>query len=218
MMVKPGNLNTTAPDFILEELTRGNEKAFNFIFRQYYKQMGQFAFSIVKDQGSAESICQEVFVKLWEKRKELSDVSNLNSYLARMVRNQCIDFLRKEKSNSKRYSALKVIESDNTTEEEILKNEFEEKLLNSMMRLPGRCREAIELSRFDGLSNREIAQRMQISVKGVEALIGRSLKFLRIELHEFLPSFSLNKQKNGPTLLLSLFLSKLKKLQLSHLD
>jgi RNA polymerase sigma-70 factor (ECF subfamily) len=127
-----------------------------------------------------------------------------------MVRNQCVDFLRKEKSSSKMYAALRMEESGNTTEEQISLNEFEEKLLKSIMNLPERCRKAMEMSRFEGFSNKEIAQQMQISVKGVEALIGRSLKLLRVELREFLPSLSSEKHGNKASILFSVLLSKLR--------
>ena len=201
-------------NFILEELKRGNERAFDYIFNHYYKLLSQFSYSFVKDQDTAESLVQEVFIKLWEKRENLGEVSNIVSHLMGMARNQCIDFLRKEKSNSKLYLSLQPDKSENTTEEEISKNEFEEKLLKSILKLPGRCREAIEMSRFDGLSNKEIAQKMQISVKGVEALIGRSLKLLRTELQEFLPSFSERNKKNGGVVLFTQFLKQLKILRI----
>lgn len=209
-MIEPAFDKVNTTNFILEELKKGNERAFDFVFRQYYKVLSQFSYSFVKEQIAAESIVQDVFIKLWERREVLGDISNLQSYLLGMVKNQSIDFLRQEKSNSRKYLNLKVAESANTTEEQVSINEFEEKLLKSIMKLPDRCREAIEMSRFEGLPNKEIARQMQISVKGVEALIGRSLKLLRVELSEFLPSDTLAKHKNRPTVLFSLLLTRLK--------
>lgn len=196
--------------FILEELRKGNERAFDFIFREYYKSLSQFSYSIVKEQTAAESIVQDVFIKLWERRDTIENVTNLHSYMMVMVRNQCVDFLRKEKSSSKMHTALRIEKSGNTTEEQIFVNEFEEKLLKSIMNLPERCRKAMEMSRFEGFSNKEIAEQMQISVKGVEALIGRALKLLRVELSEFLPSFSSERSGNKASILFSVLLSKLR--------
>ena len=197
--------------FILNELQKGNERAFDLIFKEYYKSLSQFSYSFIKDQDKAESLVQEVFVKLWEKRKNLTIIDNLLSYLMVMVRNISIDYLRKEKTSLKVYKKTRPEESVNTTEEQVSKNEFEEKVLKSVMKLPERCRIAFELSRFDSLTNKEIAEEMKISVKGVEALIGRSLKLLRSELVEFLPSVTVRKSKGG-TVLFSLFLNRLKKL------
>jgi len=208
-MIDQGH-NRANTAFILEELRKGNERAFDFIFREYYKPLVQFSYSIVKEQTAAESIVQDVFIKLWERRETIENVTNLLSYMMVMVRNQCVDFLRKEKSSSKMYAALRMEESGNTTEEQISLNEFEEKLLKSIMNLPERCRKAMEMSRFEGFSNKEIAEQMQISVKGVEALIGRALKLLRVELSEFLPSFASEKPGNKASILFSVLLSKLR--------
>lgn len=191
--------------FILNELRKGNSRAFDFIFNEYYTSLSRFAFSFVKDQDKAENLVQEVLIKLWEKRENLTNIDNLGSYLMTMVRNQSIDLIRKEKASSKVFLNLHPEESANTTEEQISKNEFEEKLLQSLLKLPERCRMAFEMSRFDGISNKDIAEKMEISVKGVEALIGRSLKLLRTELEEFLPS----SQKGKSAVLFSLFLNRL---------
>jgi len=198
--------------FILNELQEGNERSFKFIFHEYYAPLCRFSFSFIKDQDKAQSIVQEVFIKLWEKRTSLINIENLMSYLMSMVRNQSIDYLRKEKSNAKAYLKIGADESVNTTEEQIAKNEFEEKLLYSLQKLPERCRIAFEMSRFDGYKNKEIAQKMKISVKGVEALIGRSLKLLRTELEEFLPSAASKNQNNNGPILFSLFLNRLKRI------
>jgi RNA polymerase sigma-70 factor (ECF subfamily) len=210
--------NISNQQFILDELQKGNERAFNSIFKQYYKPLCQFSYSFIKVQDTAENLVQEVFAKLWEKRENITNIDNLLSYLMGMVRNQSIDFLRKEKTNSKIFNNLRLEKSENTTEEQISKNEFEEKLLKSIMNLPERCRTAIEMSRLEGLSNKEIAQKMEISVKGVEALIGRSLKLLRSELQEFLPSFSEKNKKRGGSVLFSLFLNRLKSFEMSSVS
>lgn len=191
--------------FILRELQKGSSRAFDFIFNEYYASLSRFAYSFVKDQDKAENLVQEVFIKLWEKRDNLANIENLGAYLMSMVRNQSIDSIRKEKASSKAVLNLHPEESGNTTEEQISRNEFEEKLLQSLLKLPERCRMAFEMSRFDGIPNKEIAQKMEISVKGVEALIGRSLKLLRTDLEEFLPS----SQKGRGAVLFSLFLSRL---------
>lgn len=198
--------------FILAELQKGNERAFDFVFNEYYSSLSRFSYSFVKDQDKAESLVQEVLIKLWEKRENLTNVDNLLSYLMGMVRNQSIDYLRKEKADSRVYLNIRPATSANTTDDEISKNEFEKILLESILKLPERCKIAFELSRFDGFTNKEIAQKMEISVKGVEALIGRALKLLRMELKEFLPILSEKNKQGGGTVLFSLFLNRLKRL------
>jgi RNA polymerase sigma-70 factor (ECF subfamily) len=196
--------------FILNELQKGNEKAFDIIFNEHYIPLTRFCFSFVKDQSVAEGLVQEVFIKLWERRSGLITIDNLGSYLITMTRNKSIDYLRKEKSQIRMYNRISPEESVNTTEEQISKNEFEEKLLGAVYNLPERCRVAFEMSRFYGLTNKEIAHNMQISIKGVEALIARSLKTLRSELSEFLPSESMKKDGQKGIILFSLLSKKLK--------
>lgn len=196
--------------FILNELQKGNERAFEFVFNEYYASLTRFSYSLIKDQDKAESLAQEVFIKFWEKREKLTDIDNLLLYLMAMVRNQSIDYLRKEKANSRVYLNIRPEESANTTEEQVSKNEFEERLLQTILKLHERCRMAFEMSRFEGFTNKEIALKMEISVKAVEALIGRSLKLLRTELYEFLPSMSDKKQKGKGAVLFSMFLNRLK--------
>lgn len=205
--------NKADNSFILDELRTGNERAFEFIFREYYQTLCQFAYSITKDQPVSESVAQDVLVKLWEMRGSIGNISNLLAYLMTMVRNQCVDFLRKERSSSKLYAKLKFEETGNTTEDQLSASEFEENLLKSMRNLPDRCRIAMEMSRFEGLSNKEIAQKMQISVKGVEALIGRSLKLLRIDLVDFLPSAATARNSYKATVLIAIISSKLRSLK-----
>lgn len=198
------NSDNSNHQFILDELRKGNERAMSFIFKEYYKPLSHYSYTFTKDQDKSESLVQEAFIRLWEKRETLNNVENLFSYLMVMVRNISIDYLRKEKTNHKIHREIATNESVNTTEEYISKNEFEQKLIESVLKLPERCRIAFELSRFESLTNKEIAENMQISVKGVEALIGRSLKLLRSELEEFLPSFRL-KSNNRNFILLSIF-------------
>lgn len=196
---KGGNLK-----FITREISAGNSKAFDYVFHEFYVSLCRFSFSFIKDQSKAEGVVQEVFIKLWEKRESLSEIDNLLPYMMSMVRNQSIDHIRKEKAGLKAQQKIKPEESANTTEEQLSEHELEEKLLQAIYKLPERCRLAFELSRFEGLSNNEIAAKMNISVKGVEALIGRSLKLLRSELIDFLPIKSHQKEKSKSLLLLML--------------
>lgn len=137
---------------------------------------------------AAQNQVQECFIKFWEKRSELNEIQNLAGYLSFMVRNQCIDYLRKEKVIAKAHdSEMDKPVSENSTENELLVHEFEEKLVVALSNLPERCRMAFEYSRFENHTYPVIAKKMNISVKGVEALVGRALKSLRTELKDYLP-------------------------------
>jgi RNA polymerase sigma-70 factor, ECF subfamily len=174
--------------FLFAELKAGNQRAFDKIFNDYYQNLCRLAYSIVHDEDNAHSLVQHVFVKLWENRSSLDHVDRLLPYLTSMVRNHCINFVNREKRNIKLADIPADTQIGNTTECQIDLDEFEEKLIIALNTLPERCKMAFEYSRFENLTNKEIAQRMEISVKGVEALIGRALKSLRMLLADYLPS------------------------------
>ncbi|QGY45020.1 RNA polymerase sigma-70 factor [Maribellus comscasis] len=179
---------TNYPDnFLLAELRNGEERAFDFIFRKYYKALCAQAVAYVSDLDIAQSQVQECFIKLWEKRSNAAKIENIASYLSLMVRNQCIDYLRKSKSIANLHQKTGVENVQNTTGDTVLYHEFEEKLIIALASLPERSREAFEYSRFEGLSYTQIAERMGISVKAVEGLMSRALKVLRVELKDYLP-------------------------------
>ncbi len=186
------SLDREIPDNLLvKELKEGSSKAFDLIFRKYYDNLCRFAFSILHDADLSQSLMQNVFVKFWERRFISGEIRNLPAYLVIMAKNQIFDYIKDREGQEAFVRNYKHGIVDESTENEILRKDFEEKLVVALGKLPGRCRLAFELSRFESMSNKDIAEKMNISVKGVEVLIGRSLKILRTELTEFLPSFRL---------------------------
>lgn len=177
------------PDsFLLSELISGNERAFEKVFKDHYPNLCRFAHSIIHDEDKAQSLVQNVFVKLWEDRFRLNEVRSLLPYLTTMVKNEAINYLKREKRQVKLPKMAEVTPADQSTENLISQHDLQEHIIIALNALPERCREAFEMSRFENLPNREIAEAMKISVKGVEALITRSMKILRTKLSEFLPS------------------------------
>jgi len=174
--------------FLLEELKNGNARAFDKIFNDHYQNLCRFAFSIVHDEDTAQSLAQHAFIKLWENRSSLDHVDYLIPYLTTMVRNHCLNYIKHEKRNAKLEDIPADAHAENTTDNQIAAHDFEEHLIIALASLPERCRTAFEYSRFENFTNKEIALKMEISIKGVEALIGRALKSLRISLIDFLPS------------------------------
>jgi RNA polymerase sigma-70 factor (ECF subfamily) len=178
------NENDINLEYIISELQKGEEKAFDFIFRKYYKALCAQAVSYVNDLDLAQSLVQECFICLWEKRDEAHKINKLSSYLVSMVRNRCIDYLRKTKKTEK-INSTGILYFANL-EDETQAHEFEEHLILALASLPERTREAFEYSRFECLTYKEIAEKMGISLKAVEALISRALIVLRRELNDFI--------------------------------
>ena len=174
-------------EYLLLQLKNGKESAFDFIFKKFYKALCAQAVAYVNDLDIAQSQVQECFIRLWHKRNSADSIENLASYLSLMVRNQCIDYLRKSKSIEKLHSKVEYQEFEDSTNETVIYREFEEKLVITLASIPERSRQAFEYSRFESKSYTEIAEKMDISPKAVEALISRALKILRAELKDYLP-------------------------------
>ncbi len=182
--------NDPTDEYLISELRNGQERAFDFIFRKYYKILCVQANIYVNDIDKAQSIAQDCFVKLWTNRTDDNQIKNLSAYLSVMLRNQCLDYIRRiklEKSLHKKIEQEQIVDN---TENIIISREFEERLLVVLSSLPERSRMAFEYSRFENLTYQEIAEKMNISSKAVEALMSRSLKSLRMGLKNYLPALS----------------------------
>jgi len=175
-------------------LLLGSEKGFKKIFETYYPRLLRFAAEYTGDRHEAENILQNVFLKLWEKRAALPMDVNLNAYLLTMVKNHCMDFLKHQQVvqryyiNRKtelqqemefNYYAISKFDPEQTDIETL--EQIVEKAINE---LPEQCRKVFEMSRYEGLKYREIAEKLQISVKTVETHISHALKILRISLKD----------------------------------
>ena len=178
--------NDESDIFLLSQISQGKEEAFDFIFRKYYKVLVIQAVKFVHDQDTAQSLVQNCFVKYWEKRHELHINESLSSYLFFMVRNQCIDYLRDKQHKNLVPLTQQTDFPENETEDEIDASDLSSHLWHAITNLPERCRIAFEYSRIDGLTYSQIAVKMGITQKAVEALISRGLKLLRVNLVDFL--------------------------------
>ena len=172
--------------FLFAQIRLGKEEAFDYIFRKYYKTLVIHASRYVHVQDTAQSLVQDCFVKFWEKRLELTNIEDIHSYLFFMVRNKCIDHLRENKQRRQIPIGERSEFTDNEVVEKIDADDLSTHLWQTIACLPERCRLAFEYSRIDGLTYFQIAQKMGISDKAVEALISRGLKILRSKLVDFL--------------------------------
>jgi RNA polymerase sigma-70 factor (ECF subfamily) len=171
---------------ILQNIQAGKQETFENLFRTYFQALSQYASSIIHSPEDGEEIVQDLFFQVWEKRQQLHITSSLKSYLYRSVRNRCLNFIKHQKVREKyRQEAIQQFsEAVKETDEE--SPELAEKIQNAIASLPARCREVFELSRFEGLKYREIADVMEISPKTVEVQMGKALKTLREELKAYL--------------------------------
>jgi RNA polymerase sigma-70 factor, ECF subfamily len=166
---------------IAGRIRRGDIEAFESLFRSSYVSLVRYAKSIVKDHDSAEEIVQDLFFRFWKDREKIIIGSSLNGYLFRSVYNRCIHHIDHKKIVAKHEAemALTGDQSPVTPLQEIQYKELQELIAGTLEKLPGKCGEIFYLNRFEGLKYREIAERLSVSVKTVEANMGRALKEFR---------------------------------------
>lgn len=150
-------------------------------FQDHYTMLCQRALRLVKDKGIAEDLVQNTFFKLWRKGKTITMPDSVEAFLKRMVFNEAIDWLRKNKRYEAEYDEELLVSNpceldiNNNNQTEIVKK----KLYEVLDQLPSRCHTVFVLSRFENLTYEEIANYLGISVKTVENQIGKALKHIR---------------------------------------
>lgn len=168
---------------LVTSLTKGDILAFNDLFRTYSGRLYRFAYSYLKSGDEAEELVQEVFTKIWEKRRQLKGDLCFKSYLFTIAFNIIKKHFRAKATAMKYFkSSLSDDINDNTSEEEINYKSLSQYIDNVINTLPERRKEIFIRSRFKGQSIEEISRDLNISHKTVENQITKTLKTLRDQL------------------------------------
>ncbi len=183
-------------DFNIELLREGDKTEFERIYFEFFDVLFALCFQYTSDKSVAEGIVQDAFLKLWEVRESLLPQTNVRNFLYTLVKNLCLNHLRDQKAVWKHFNQIKyyeyeyAIESLNRISGNYLEfKELSEKVDQAIEKLPDELKIVFKMSRFDELKYREIAEKLQISEKTVEARMTKALKFLRKELKDYLPVF-----------------------------
>lgn len=169
-------------------LVKRDEAAFEQVFKTHYKNLHAYAFTILKDEDEAEEMVQQVFFKLWERSDQLSFSGPVAGYLYRAVHNESLNFLKhqKVKDSHRLHVAYRMKNKAEQPQGRVVKKELEEKFREALNELPEQCRTVFQLSRFEDMKYKEIADKLDISIKTVENHMGKALKLLRTKLVDFL--------------------------------
>ena len=171
---------------IIRRIRQGDKLEFEKLFRSSYVSLVRYAKTILKDHDSAEEIVQDLFFRLWQDRGNLTIESSLNGYLFRAVHNRSLHFIEHQKVVD-RHAGEIAASAEQTAEpvtEAIYYSELQSKVAKVLDRLPERCSVIFRMSRFEGLKYNEIAEKLSVSLKTVEANMGKALKEFRKALAE----------------------------------
>ena len=151
------------------------------IYRQYWSKLYIYAFNVLRDREICEDIVQEIFVDLWIKRHDVR-ISDLNSYLYQSVKYQIYNYFRNSKYKKQLLIRFDLINTQYNIDELYEKKELRTIVKNVISKLPKRRRMIFQMSRYEGLSNKEISENLNISLQTVKNQISQSLKSIRKSL------------------------------------
>lgn len=173
----------------VDGLKAGERSVFDEIFRAYYQELVGFCMRYVSDQDMASEIVQDMFVKIWIKREDLFVTSSLKAYLYRATQNHALNHLNQLKIQDKytSYIGFQTADGGNSPLDKLQENDLEKEIKRAVLSLPEKRRQVFEMSRHEGLKNKQIAEKLNISVKTVENQMTKALEQLRNILKEYLP-------------------------------
>lgn len=156
------------------------------LFRSYYPALCKSLYRILKDVSLAEDIVQEVFLKVWDKRHSIELNEASQAYLYRSCYNTALNFLKQQKPTAELDKLNETLSNREGAESTLQYLETESLILEAIEALPPQTRRVFSLSRFEELSYKEIAARLNISVKAVEKHMAIALQRLRESLKDYL--------------------------------
>lgn len=166
--------------FLIDNLKKGNEKAYTFLINTYHKKLFVYALSLTNDYAMTQDIIQNVFLRTWEFRSNLKSDFPIKNFLYKLVYNEFVNQYH-------RYKSISVLEKAYVEALNEVKNEDYQELLakktalisNEIENLPKKCKRTFLLSKKEGLTNIEIAEHLNVSIKTVEYHINKAYTLIR---------------------------------------
>lgn len=169
------------------------KKEFERIYNHFFSFFFDVAYHFLHHEEDAKGLVQDAFIKLWENNIYSKSEQEIKNYLFILVRNSSLNLLRNRRKFSNGGNSQEALLAsinykllNETGEDILLYQELFDKIQTAISNLTPQCREVFMLSRFEDLSNKGIAEKLNISVKAVEANITRALKSMRQELSSYL--------------------------------
>lgn len=165
-----------------------DDKAFEQMFKAHYKELHSYANIMLRDEDTAEEIVQSMFLKFWEKRELLNVQTSIKAYLYKCVYNDSLNYIKHQKVKTKYqdFAAYTMNDHHEAASSRVELTELQFKLQEALNELPEHCRTIFQMSRFEELKYREIAEQLDLSIKTVENQMGKALKILRLKLADFI--------------------------------
>lgn len=177
-------------DEITKRLQADDPTALKELFEAHYSHVCAAIHRFTAARSVSEDLAQQVFIRFWQKRHQITINSSPGAYLQRMAINEALAWLRSKKNQQPDPLPAHLPHNDEhlapDPAELLIQQELHEQVLNAIQLLPPRCQEVFMLSRFEQLSYQEIADKLNISIKTVENQMGKALRLLRERMKGYL--------------------------------
>ncbi len=169
-------MSNTTDERLIEAIRRNDYVSYNKLFERYYGRLCQYVYSLLMDKSDTEDIVQELFLNIWKNRERIEIKENVGGYLYKMAKHLALNHLRsKVYFNNLSETQDQLSYEDDRVESE----EFRIVLYSCIDHLPGRCKEVLLLHRIKGLKQKEISEKLDVSIKTIKNQIWISLQKLR---------------------------------------
>lgn len=174
-------LHTLSDNELVSSLRNGDEQAFDQLFRKFYPGLCFFARRFTPVHGVAEEIVQDTLFKVWQRREDFDNYSSLKAFLYISIKNACRDSIDKEQRKLSRDHNwfLKTTGLASDEEENMIYAEVLIEISQALDKLPEQCRKIMKMSYEQGMSGKEIAEAMQLTVSTVNNQKARGITLLR---------------------------------------
>jgi RNA polymerase sigma-70 factor (family 1) len=176
----PGEPKYNVVDAIFS-FQRGEEKGFNFFFREFYAALSYFSFQYTKSREIAEEIAGESLMKLWERHANFDNIASAKSFLYTTTRNASLNWVRQQKKNNQREKEFAYInvEIENPIMNQIVEAETFREIFLTLETLPPKCRQIFRMLYLEGKGYKQIAQELNLSTSTIRNQKARALMLIK---------------------------------------
>lgn len=185
--------NDAIGSFSAAELKKGDGKAFEALFRHFFRPLCYFVERIIGSQSTAEDIVAESFIKLWNRRDQFESLAHIKHFLYKVSHNASLDHLKTHRRETLREQGFARLLADSADDfhHEMLRAEVLGELYHAIAELPPQCSRVISMSYLDGLKNAEIAEKLGISMQTVKNQKSKGLRILQSQFSKYPSCFLL---------------------------
>jgi len=178
---------------LLQQISEDNLLAFSLFFEQFYDKVFKYARYFIQAEETCNEIASDIFYNIWQNRRNLPQIANINSYLCIAVRNQALKY----KKHSSRFANDPIedlprnifIEID-TPEQSLINDELKNIIADAVNDLPDRCKLVFLMVREEGMKYKEVAEVLSISERTVQGQMVIAVKKIVSSIQKYFPNFS----------------------------